>query len=162
MWPAAAISYDHSIDAHLEAIRTGPYGRCVYRVDNNVVDHQVVLMEFANDITATFTMTAFTQGGGRKVRIHGDQGELEVSENQIILRTFADLNTTTLEIGPETGGHGGGDNRVIREWLNALHSRNDSGILANAQESLRTHTIVFAAEKSRHEQRMVEIRELSR
>ncbi len=161
-WPADVVSYDHSVEAHLEAIRTGPYGRCVYRVDNDVVDHQVVLMEFANDITATFTMTAFTQGGGRKVRIHGDKGELEVTDNRIILRTFADLNTTTLEIGPESGGHGGGDNRVIRDWLNALHTRKDSGIVANAQESLRSHTIVFAAEMSRREKRMVEIRELSR
>lgn len=161
-WPADVVSYDHSIEAHLEAIQKGPYGRCVYRVDNDVVDHQVVLMEFENDITATFTMTAFTQGGGRKLRIHGDKGELEYNESQIVIRTFGDNNTETLEIGPESGGHGGGDSRVIADWLMALHTRDDACVVANAQESLRTHTIVFAAEKSRHEKRMVSIKEMSR
>lgn len=156
-WPAAVCSHDHSAEAHLAAIRTGPYGRCVYRCDNDVVDHQVVCMEFAQDVTATFTMTAFTQGGGRKLRIHGDKGELLFDESRITVKTFGDNNVQELIIGRESGGHGGGDNRVVREWLQALHSRDDSGIVANAQESLRTHAIVFAAERSRREGRTITI-----
>ena len=159
-WPGSMVSFDHSVEAHLEAIRKGPYGRCVYRADNDVVDHQVVAMEFEKEITATFTMTAFTQGMGRKLRVHGDKGELEFNEERIVVKTFGDNNVSTLTIGAETGGHGGGDNRVVEEWLTALHTRNDSNIVANAQESLRTHTIVFAAEKSRLEKRMVEIDEM--
>ena len=156
-WPADVVSFDHSAAAHLEAIRTGPYGRCVYKVDNDVVDHQVVCMEFEDDVTATFTMTAFTQGGGRKVRIHGTTGELAYDESEIVLRTFGDNNVTRIALGSEIGGHGGGDNRVVLEWLLALHSRNDSRIVANAQQSLESHTIVFAAERSRRERRMVEM-----
>ena len=159
-WPAAAIAYEHTYDAHMAAIKSGPYGRCVYRSDNDVVDHQVALMEFADDVTATFTMTAFTQGGGRKLRVHGDKGDLEFTEDKIIVRTFGDNNVAEIKLGQEVGGHGGGDTRVVQEWLLALHSRNDSGIVANAQESLRTHTIVFAAEKARHEKRMVAIAEM--
>jgi predicted dehydrogenase len=159
-WPAAVVGLDHSHEAHMNAIRTGPYGRCVYRTDNNVVDHQVVALEFADDVTATFTMTAFTQQGGRKIRVHGTDGELLFEESRIVHLTFADNNTSTIEIGPEPGGHGGGDTRVIREWLLALHTRDDSRIVANAQESLKTHTIVFAAERSRREKRTVEIAEM--
>jgi predicted dehydrogenase len=156
-WPANVCSLDHSAEAHLAAIRKGPYGRCVYRCDNDVVDHQVVLMEFDQDVTATFTMTAFTQGDGRVLRVHGDKGELHFDESRITIKTFGDNNVQEIVLGRETGGHGGGDNRVVREWLQALHSRDDSGIVANAQESLRTHAIVFAAERSRHEQRTVEL-----
>ena len=156
-WPADVVSYDHSPEAHFKAIQTGPYGRCVYRCDNDVVDHQVVLLEFAGDVTATFTMTAFTQSGGRRLRVHGEKGELAFDEEHIALRTFGDNNVTRIHVGQELGGHGGGDQRVVREWLQALHSRDDSGIVANAQESLRTHAIVFAAEQSRLEKRLVSL-----
>ena len=159
-WPADTVSLDHSFESHMNAIKTGPYGRCVYRCDNDVVDHQVVAMEFDGDVTATFTMTAFTQHGGRKLRVHGTDGELHFDEGTIALQTFADRNTTTFKIGPEWGGHGGGDERVVREWLQALHTRDDSGVVANAQESLKTHTIAFAAEKSRREKRLITIAEM--
>ena len=70
------------------------------------------------------------------------------------------MNRTQIELGPESGGHGGGDTRVVHEWLEALHSRDAAKVVANAQESLRTHTIVFAAERSRRERRMVEMSEM--
>ncbi len=160
-WPANMVSPVHTREAHREAIASGPYGRCVYRCDNDVVDHQVVLLEYANDITATFTMTAFTQGGGRWLRVHGTEGELSFDEAQITVRTFADGNMETIALGHESGGHGGGDWRVVNSWLRAIRENDPSFILTNVQESLRTHTIVFAAEQSRREQRMVEIAELS-
>jgi len=144
----------------LDALRTGPYGRCVYACDNDVVDHQVVAMEFADAATATFTMTAFTQGGGRRIRVHGTAGEIDFDESAIAMRTFGDNNVARIEMGAEPGGHGGGDGRVVREWLEALHSRDDSRIVANAQDSLKTHTIVFAAEASRRERRTVAVTSL--
>jgi predicted dehydrogenase len=159
-WPANVVSFDHSYEEHLAAIRTGPYGRCVWKCDNDVVDHQVVSMLFADDITATFTMSAFNVGGGRKLRVGGTEGELSFEETHIQIKTFADRNTQQIQIGPEPGGHGGGDTRVVRDWLLALHSREDSQVVANAQESLRSHTIVFAAEKSRHEGRTINIAEM--
>ncbi len=155
-WPASVISYDHSAAAHLEAIKNGPYGRCVFKCDNDVVDHQVVTLEFEGDITATFTMTAFGFGG-RRLRVHGTEGALCFQEDTITLNTFRDQNVTTIKVASEEGGHGGGDERVVREWLHALHTREAAGILTDAQESLRTHTIVFAAEKSRLEKRTIEI-----
>jgi predicted dehydrogenase len=158
-WPANVVSFDHSYEAHLEAIRTGPYGRCVWKCDNDVVDHQVVSMLFDGDVTATFTMTAFNVGGGRKLRVSGTEGELIFEEPHIQIKTFADRNTQQIQIGAEPGGHGGGDTRVVRDWLLALHSRDDSQIVANAQESLRTHTIVFAAEKSRRTGQTINIAE---
>ena len=158
-WPANVVSFDHSPEAHLEAIRKGPYGRCVFRCDNDVVDHQVVAMSFENDITATFTMTAFAEGG-RQIRVHGTKGEIKFTEGSIMVRTFADNNTTTIAMGQEAGGHGGGDNRVVRLWLMALQDGDDSRIVTNAQESLRTHTIVFAAEKSRLEKRTIDIADM--
>lgn len=159
VWPPNVVSLKHDIASHRQAIETGPYGRCVYRCDNDVVDHQVVSLEFAGEITATFTMTAFGTGG-RRLRAHGTLGEIAFREGRVSIHTFADRNDTEIVLGKETGGHGGGDTRVVREWLYALHTRDDSRIVANAQESLRTHTIVFAAERSRREERMIALDEM--
>lgn len=158
-WPAKVVSHDHSMEAHLEAIRTGPYGRCVWKCDNDVVDHQVVNMQFDNDVTVTFTMTAFTQENARRIRVHGTEGEINYVPGCITLRTFADGGVSDIRLGAESGEHGGGDRRIVREWLSALHTRDDSRIVANAQESLRSHSVVFAAEAARRLNKVVDIEE---
>jgi predicted dehydrogenase len=156
-WPAGAVSPVHTKEAHLEAIKTGPYGRCAYRCDNDVVDHQVVILEFEGQVTTTFTMTAFTQGGGRKIRVHGTLGEIEMTEETLIVRTFAGNDVEVITPGQELGGHGGGDTRVVTAWLQAIAQGDRTLVLTDAQESLRTHAIVFAAECSRREGRTIDV-----
>jgi predicted dehydrogenase len=162
-WPGSVPSADHSLEAHLEAVRTGPYGRCVWHCDNDVVDHQVVALEYEGGITATFTMSAFTQELGRKVTLHGTEGDLFYDEAQgaLTLRHFAGNDIERMELGQESGGHGGGDARALRGWLEAIRSGDRKSILTDAQESLRTHTIVFAAEKARLEKKVVELSEMT-
>ena len=71
-------------------MREGPYGRCVYHCDNDVVDHQVVNMEFENEVTAVFTMCAFTNEMGRTIKLMGTEGEIRghMEKNQIELIEF--------------------------------------------------------------------------
>jgi predicted dehydrogenase len=160
-WPAAVIAHDHTAEAHLEAISTGPYGRCVWRADNDVVDHQVVAIEYDDHVTATLTMTGFTQRQGREVRVHGTEGEARFDEHAgvIELRTFAGHDVETIRLGPEPGEHGGGDHRVMRAWLEAIRRRDPGLILTDVQASLATHAIAFAAEASRLSGRTVDMRD---
>lgn len=162
-WPAAVISPDHSQAAHLEAIATGPYGRCVYRADNDVVDHQVATLDFDGGLTATFTVTAFTQRGGRRVRVHGTEGDLRFDEDdgRIVLRRFAGHEVETIEPAAERGPHGGGDHRVVRRWLEAIRAGDPGMLLTDVHESVRTHAIGFAAERSRVEGRVVDLAEFA-
>lgn len=164
VWPASVIAPDHSADAHLEALRTGPYGRCVFRADNDVVDHQVVQLEFERGVTATFTMTAFTAEQGRMVRVHGTRGELLFDEQRmtITLRDFGAKLVDTIAVAPEPGAHGGGDNRVLRNWLEALHRRDAGLILTDVGTSLATHAIGFAAEEARLTGQTVDLAEFRR
>lgn len=74
-WPTSAISDDMSYDARYQALLEGPYGRCVYHCDNDVVDHQVVNMEFANSVTVAFTMSAFTRDVSRTIKLMGTRGK---------------------------------------------------------------------------------------
>ena len=162
VWPAKVCSHDHSAEAHLEAISTGPYGRCVYACDNDVVDHQVVALEYEDNITVTFTMTAFTLDGGRKLRVHGSLGELYFDESIITIHDFATGNKETIKMGEETGEHGGGDRRLLLDWLDGLASNSSENIKTDVHQSLKTHSIVFAAEASRKEQRMIDLSEFTR
>jgi hypothetical protein len=119
-------------------------------------------MEYEDGITVTFTMTAFTANGGRRLRVHGSAGELSFDESTIVVRNFATGNKETIEIGPETGGHGGGDDRLTLDWLEALAMNRGEGIKTDVHQSLRTHSIVFAAEASRKERRVIDIAAFSK
>jgi predicted dehydrogenase len=156
-WPAAVASHDHDRASHYRAIAEGPYGRCVWRCDNDVVDHQVVAMEFGGGMTATFTMTAFTQHCSRRIRAHGTEGEAYFEDNAVVVRDFGTGNEERIHVAPEAGGHGGGDERVMRTWLRAVRAGDPSLVPTNVAESLRTHRIVFAAEQARLEGRVVEL-----
>ncbi len=96
-WPVRVLTPNPTVENIKEALSTGPYGRCVYECDNDVVDHQVVNMEFVGGISAAFTMTAFTEMplGGRKTRIFGTLGELYSDGLEIELFDF--LTKTLLQ-----------------------------------------------------------------
>ncbi len=77
IWPLSVLADPVDEAAITAALRDGPYGRCVYDCDNDVVDHQVVNIEYEGGVTASLTMTAFTPMAFRKTRIFGTHGMLE-------------------------------------------------------------------------------------
>lgn len=149
-----------------EALRTGKYGRCVYNCDNNVVDHQVVNMEFEDGVTATFTMTAFTPDGrGREMRIFGTKGIIEIfgKNDYIYVTRFADIKMKGKK-DPEaicvatlndeggigiTSGHGGGDAGIVDAIYYEFNDAYEGNSVSTARESFINHVISFAAEDSR-------------
>jgi predicted dehydrogenase len=146
-----------------EALKTNPYGRCVFKCDNDAVDHQVVSMEFVDGVTATFTMTAFTPWGGRYLRVHGTKGYLEakVDQRTIDLYEFWAKNKHShVQIEEEGGAHGGADAKVIRSLMKAVAMGDPASVLTTTMESLRSHAVVFAAERSRREKRQVSLEEV--
>ena len=161
-WAGWASMTDLPFEERMEILKTSPYGRCVFQTDNDVVDHQVVAMEFDSDITATFTMTAFAPGG-RKIRLHGTEGYLvaEVESNNIEVTRFSDGAKLKTVIPPQSGGHGGADDNVMRELCHAIWSNNPDAVLTTTAQSLETHKIAFASERARLEKRVVELSELA-
>jgi len=158
-WPVNVVAPEPTEATVREALRTGPYGRCVYACDNDVVDHQVVALEFQGGRSAVFTMTAFTQARHRQVRLFGTRGEISGDGEQIQIFDFLTDSWRTVETqkadGSILGGHGGGDFGLMDAFIQAVARRDPSLILSGPEETLESHLIVFAAEKARHENRVV-------
>jgi predicted dehydrogenase len=153
-WPLSAVIEDLSAAALDEALRDGPYGRCVYACDNDVVDHQVVALEFPGATTATFTMTAFSQAAHRATRLFGTRGELTGDSHTIRVYDFltrAERQITPSPAGGTTAasGHGGGDAGLMDAFIAAVATGNPGLIRSGPRESLASHLAVFAAERAR-------------
>ncbi|CAI6035110.1 Gfo/Idh/MocA family protein [Cohnella sp. JJ-181] len=148
---AALIATPPTEANRMNAVLTGPYGRCVYRTDNNVVDHQVVNMKFAGGATVTFSMCGFTRDINRIVQIMGTKGEIrgDLLKEEIDLFEFSSGAGSVISTFTGAAGHQGGDEGIMRQFLLDLREGNYRGTLTSAQASLDSHLMAFAAESSR-------------
>jgi predicted dehydrogenase len=147
-WPLDVVVDDFTEEALTTALREGPYGRCVYACDNDVVDHQVVALEFAGGASGTFTMTGFNEGGHRRTTIFGTRGSIHGDGEQISVFDFLTGSTRVIRVESQDG-HGGGDAGLMDAFIRAVATGDHTGILSGPRESLRTHLAVFAAERAR-------------
>lgn len=144
------VALEGTADAVAEALKTGPYGRCVYRCDNNVVDHQVVNLQFEGGITVSFTMCAFTYEGSRIMNIMGTKGQIvcDMEKNEIEVRDFLTGNRTKHIVKVGNSGHSGSDEKFVRGFLKTVRT-NGAFMLSGAEASVESHLIALAAEQSR-------------
>ncbi len=156
-WVPYVVANPDPSDAEvLDWIHTSPWGRCVYRCQNDVVDHQIVAVEFDGGLTATFTMTAFER-----------ERSLEVFGSRAVLRGGGHVRRdcgSDLVIEPHDGpprhvtidriqdacysGHEGGDAGL----MNALHeqmTRDGADMTSSLENSIESHVMGFAAEHAR-------------
>ncbi len=149
-WLVGVMTDDRSPEGRLKALKEGPYGRCVYHCDNDVVDHQVVNLAYANGVTVSFTMTAFSKEINRTAKLFGTEGEmrLDMNRNEIQVNRFLGESRVVTPAKLQ-GGHNGGDGALMRSFLGQVRSGNRSGGLTSARVSASTHLLAFAAEESR-------------
>jgi predicted dehydrogenase len=158
-WPARDICSVHTRDEHFNAVATGPFGNCAWHAGNDVVDHQIVQMEFADGATAACTLTGYSATNGRRTRLQGTHGELLFDEaNGIItVKRFDEPGEEIIAINQPLSYHPE-DQDIVDDWLSSILF--STAVVVDATEALRTHGVVFAAEISRKERRTVELSEL--
>ena len=135
-----------------------PYGKCAYKSDNNVVDHQSVLINFESGATATHNMTGGTPYSQRRIKITGTLGSIE--------GCFEDSKFTVymIEPKPESGytseeydlteiasafeGHGGGDMAIVEDFVKYVRGEKVSIACTCIFDSVLGHECVFAADES--------------
>ena len=141
-----------------DALKNGPYGRCVFACDNDVVDHQLTQMSFENGVKACLTMTAFTTddqselyGLGRRMTFHGTLGEIILDEldDSVCLQVFGQAKQVFKinALGDMGYGHGGGDFYLIKELCDMLDGNSNSS--TSLEASIESHLMGIYAEESR-------------
>lgn len=162
-WPYNAVSLTPSVEARMEALRTGPYGRCVYHCDNDVVDHQTVNMLLEDDITVTLTMQGQGNEEGRTMRYDGTDatlygrfvhGRYKITIHHHLTGQVEDVPI----IARDSSGHGGGDFGIVRSFVNAVKGQPDDSV-TTARESLESHLLAFAAEEARLNHTVIDMAE---
>jgi predicted dehydrogenase len=153
-WPLSAVTADHTREGVEAALRTGPYGRCVYASANDVVDHQVVSMSFADGATCAFTLTAFSPLEDRKTRLFGTHGYVDGDGTLLHVTDFRTGARRTVDTGTPAGntaadGHHGGDAAITDAFLAAVAEGDPSLLPSDAASSLLSHRVVWAAERAR-------------
>ncbi|NLZ25529.1 MAG: Gfo/Idh/MocA family oxidoreductase [Clostridiales bacterium] len=134
-----------------KAIYEGDYGRCVYKCDNNVCDHQVIAMQFENGLTATHTLNAFSDKMMRESHITGTKGELIGYDKKLKLNIFGGKKKTLSRLGA-LPGHVEADIRTVIAFCKLINGELDDKVLSDVtfiSDTIASHQIVMAAEKSR-------------
>jgi predicted dehydrogenase len=160
-WPVSVISEDTSPEARRVALETGPWGRCVYYCDNDVVDHQVTNLEMESGVTVAFSMHGHSHEESRALRFDGTRATLRakfsdgLGDDSIEIHDHKIGHIERVKIQRSRQAHGGGDQQVMAAFIRA--ARHLSPSLTSARESLESHLMAFAAEQSRQDGTVVEM-----
>ncbi|QUH29711.1 Gfo/Idh/MocA family protein [Vallitalea guaymasensis] len=160
-WTKMYVTAEDSQEALVEALKEGPYGRCVYQCDNDVVDHQVVNIEFESGVTATFTMCGPTAECDRYINVYGTNGEINgnLNSGNVIYKNYLNgpcehPDEKIIDVSVSGDPHGGGDFRMMDDFVGRARGTLEK-MITSAEMSLESHIIGFAAEKSRLEDKVV-------
>ncbi|KAK6176930.1 hypothetical protein SNE40_015134 [Patella caerulea] len=163
-WPVNVVADVPDIESVTEALRTGPYGICVYQNDNDVMSNQIVNFQYEGGATASLTMMAFTKRVcDRKTTIYGTRGELNFDDGKSDVIEVCDFVTEqTSQHRPQIvatvmKGHGGADFFLMQYFVNAVRENKKEDLVTGPDETLASHLLVFAAETARKENRVVSI-----
>lgn len=143
-------------DVIMDYLKNSNYGRCVYRMDNDQPDHYVTTILFDNNVTAAFSMEAFTAYEGRRTRVMGSMGDIV---GDMTAFTHTDFRTGKVtEWKQESDTHGGGDWRLAADWVQAVAHHDPSLLTSTIDASIESHVMGFAAEQSRKQKKIVDVK----
>ena len=148
------VAPDQTMESLVKNLKEGPYGRCVYFCDNDVVDHQVVNILLDNGGTIAFTMCGLTSHGSRRAHIMGTLGDMicDMSKKEIVLTRFGKESEVfdTSQSSSDAFGHGGGDWGIIKDLIDVFDPDvPTSPSLTSIDVSIESHIVALAAEESR-------------
>jgi hypothetical protein len=151
-------------DYIMNQLKTTNYGRCVYRMDNDQPDHYITSMRFADNVTVSFSMEAFTSYHGRRTRIMGSMGDMVGDMQELVVTDFR--NGKKVKLVPKAedvenyknSGHGGGDWLLARDFVQAVAQQNPALLTSTIDNSIESHIMGFMAEESRKRNKIMQVK----
>ena len=142
-----------------ELLRKNQFGKCVFKSDNNVVDNQVVQIEFERGLHASFTMCGHNAFERRMTKISMTNGEIEFTglDTRIRATRFEPRIEEVIDVHAK-GTHGGGDRAIMDNFTSAILSGDQSIRVTPIRDSREGHLLVFAAEEARARGTVVDVR----
>ena len=157
-----------TVEQKIESLRTfNPFGRCVWRCDNDVADHQAVIAEFADGCVATHDMVTGTARPCRTIHLVGTTGEIEgvMEEGAFVLRrpdarAGHEYSEEPVDLSVSADMHGGGDMRLVQDFVRVVRGEPASLSTTTITDSVYGHLIAFAADDAMNEARVVEVEDV--
>lgn len=158
-WPWLDVSADPSREARMQALRTGRYGRCAFRCDNDALDHQVVALEFEGGVTASFGLQGLAPREQRTIRVTGTRGELRgiLDGGVVEVERPGAIGVERHAIEGTMIGHYGGDVGLMEHFVSLLEA-GSRAVRASGRAALESHLVGFAAEQARERGAVVDMR----
>jgi predicted dehydrogenase len=159
LWPWTDVSPDPSREARRAALEAGPYGRCVYRCDNDVPDRQVVWLEFEDGASASLTVHGHASRETRTIRATGSRGELRgvLQDGILELSRHGSFEVERHRFEGSLLGHYGGDDLLLDHFTDVVARDAGDELVASGRVALESHLVGFAAEEARATGRTVEM-----
>jgi predicted dehydrogenase len=172
VWQSLEDIENPSLERKIEELKRedNPFGRCVWERENDVVDHQVVIIEFEDGSTATHNMIGGTSRPSRSIHITGTEGEIEgtFEDNEFVVRhkdprpnreyseekVLFDIDG---DMHGAFGEHGGGDPRLVEDFVRVLRGEDISISTTSIEDSVYGHLIGFRADRSMQEHRVLDV-----
>lgn len=145
-----------------------PYARCVWKTEADIIDHQSVVIEFADGATATHNLVSGASKAERNIQIIGTKGEIrgvfetgkfeirriDASPGKECSEEIIDTNIAG-DFSGISGAHGGGDARLIMDFVRVMRGETPSYSYTGIEDSVNGHLTGFCADKAMDEQKIV-------
>lgn len=140
-------------------------GRCAFDGPQDLVDHQTTMVKFDNGLNATLTMAGGTSFPCRTIHIVGTKGEIfgTFEESKINVRIYNEkefnCSLKKINLGYVGEGHGGGDIRLIEDFVDYVRCGKKSLSLTSIEDSIDGHLVGIGANISAKNEKVVKISE---
>lgn len=155
-WPYDVITpVPDSATARRRAIETGPYGRCVWKSDNDVCDNQAVTIQFESGIHASFGLYGLTADNTRTINVLLDSAELvgDLHRGKLSILEYTgrkdDVRPRPITLPVVEDHHGGGDLALLRALHEHLTTGANTEVMTSLRSSIASHVLAFLADESR-------------